>query len=272
MPVPSRIACIIDRKKGVSVKTKAPFVSYVSAKEEVPLDPKTFPGCLPFTRDLHFDFATPVTFFVGENGSGKSTLLEAMAVLARLPISGGGLNETDANHAFEEHSLLAPSLRMAFVKQPRDRYFFRADTQAHLASLLESRQDDPQFAGDPFARYGGRSLHEMSHGEAFMSLMQHRFADGLFLMDEPESALSPQRQLSLLALMHGRVQAGKTQFFIATHSPILLTFPGATIVSFDEGPLERITLEDTSHFQMTRDLLNNPAMYWRHLIHPEKSD
>ena len=212
-----------------------PFVASVTLNDDEPLDLDAFPGNLAFTHDLHLDFVSPVTFFVGENGSGKSTLLEAMAVLARLPISGGGLNETGANHAFAERSILANSLRLAFIKQPKDRYFFRADTQAHFASLLEQRRDDPDFNGDPFMRYGGRSLHEMSHGEAFLSIMQNRFEHGLFLMDEPESALSPQRQLTLLALMHKLVQTKKSQFFAATHSPILLTYPGATIISFDNG-------------------------------------
>lgn len=246
-----------------------PFVAYVTLNDENPLNPDSFPGSLAFTRDLHVDFDSPVTFFVGENGSGKSTLLEAMAVLARLPISGGGLNESGANHAFTERSVLANSLRLAFIKQPNDRYFFRAETQAHFASLLEQRRDDPDFAGDPYTRYGGRSLHEMSHGEAFLSIMQNRFEHGLLLMDEPESALSPQRQLTLLALMHKMARTGRSQFFVATHSPILLTFPNATIISFDEGVLERIDLEDTSHFQITRDLLNNPEMYWRHLSAPD---
>ena len=243
---------------------KVPYVDYVTLNDQ-PLDRLSFPGKLPFTQDLHVDFDSPVTFFVGENGSGKSTLLEAMAVLARLPISGGGLNEMDANHAFAEQSILASSLRLAFIKQPKDRYFFRAETQAHFASLLDQRRDDPTFLANPFSRYGGRSLHEMSHGEAFLSIMQNRFEHGLFFLDEPESALSPQRQLSLLALMVGLVQTEKSQFFIATHSPILLTYPGATIFSFDHGKLERVRLEDTSHFTLTRDFLNNPKMYWRHL-------
>lgn len=242
-----------------------PYVTCVMLDERSHLSPKTFPGKLPFTKNLYLEFDTPVTFFVGENGSGKSTLLEAMAVRARLPLAGGGLNETGSNHAFPEKSLLADAIRVAFIKQPKDRYFFRAETQAHFASLLEQREEDPDFRGDPYTRYGGRSLHHMSHGEAFLSVMQNRFEDGLHLMDEPESALSPQRQLSLLALMHRFVTNGRSQFFIATHSPILMTFPGATIISFDHGKLERITLEETNHYQITKDLLNNPRMYWRHL-------
>ena len=255
-----------------------PYVAHVTLNDTNSLDRDAFPGNLAFTRDLHLAFDSPVTFFVGENGSGKSTLLEAMAVLASLPISGGGMNDFGSRHVFDEQSTLAGSLRLAFIRQPKDRYFFRAETQAHFASLLEQRRDDPDFLlpggvrADPFQGYGGRSLHQMSHGEAFLSVMQNRFDQGLFLMDEPESALSPQRQLGLLALMHNLIRTGKSQFFVATHSPILLTFPGATIVSFDKGPLVRIKLQETSHFKITRDLLNNPEMYWRHLVATDTSD
>lgn len=175
------------------------------------------------------------------------------------------MNEAGRNHAFEEQSILSKHLRLAFHAKPKDRYFFRADTQAYFASLLERRQKDPDFAGNPFDHYGGRSLHHMSHGEAFLSVMQNRFREGLFFMDEPESALSPQRQLSLLALMSDLVKNNASQFFIATHSPILLTFPKATIISFEAGQLQQVELADTSHFQITRNILNNPKQYWRYL-------
>jgi predicted ATPase len=249
----------------------APYLTNVTIREDSQLTRDRFPGSLPFTVDLSLEFDAPVTFFVGENGSGKSTLLEAMAVLAGLPISGGGLNDLGANHAHEEVSQLATSLRMAFLRQPRDRYFFRAETQAHFASLLEQRQQDPDFViqrgvpANPFVSFGGQSLHKLSHGEAFLAVMQNRFRTGLLLMDEPESALSPQRQLTLLSLIHRLVQSGRTQMIAATHSPILLTYPGAHIISFDEGPLRRIRLEETTHYQITRGLLNNPAQYWQHL-------
>ncbi len=249
----------------------APYITSAILKEEHSLDRRTFPGNLPFLHALNLTIDAPVTFFVGENGSGKSTLLEALAVVADLPIAGGGTNELGANHAFHEESLLASSIRVAFLRQPKERYFFRAETQGHLASLLELREEDPDFRmpsgerANPYTRYGGRSLHKMSHGEAFLSIMNNRFGSGLFLMDEPESALSPQRQLTLLALMHRLVSAGNSQFIAATHSPILLTYPGATIISFDGETLSRIRLEETSHFQITRNMLNNPAMYWRHL-------
>ncbi|MCA9058062.1 MAG: AAA family ATPase [Planctomycetaceae bacterium] len=135
--------------------------------------------------------------------------------------------------------------------------------------MLEQRQADPDFDGSPYTRYEGRSLHQMSHGEAFLSIMHNRFDQGLFLMDEPESALSPRRQLTLLALIHKLVNAGQSQFVIATHSPILMTYPGARLICFDEGTLTPIDLKDTSHFQITRDLLNHPEICWLHLVDSE---
>jgi predicted ATPase len=156
-------------------------------------------------------------------------------------------------------------LRPAFRRRPPDAYFLRAEFQAHFASLLDARRDDSEFIGDPYSRYGGRSLHTRSHGEAFLAILEHRIQAGLFLLDEPESALSPQRQLVLLAHMWKQTSAGISQFIVATHSPILLTFPGADLVKFDGGALTRVKLEDTSHYQITRGILHNAESYWKHL-------
>lgn len=250
----------------------APYISYVTLIPDSSIDVTGFPGNLRFVPQLHLEFDSPVTFFVGENGSGKSTLLEAIAVLSGFPISGGGTNDIGASHGLNEDSILANALRLAFVRRPRDGYFFRADLQAHFASLLEQRKADPYFSGDPYMRYGGRSLHVMSHGEAFLSVMQNRLTEGLFILDEPESALSPQRQLTLLALMHDLAHQGKTQFLIATHSAILLTYPGARIVSFDKEQLTSIALTDTSHYRITRGILQSPESYWKHLRNPDASE
>jgi predicted ATPase len=224
-----------------------------------------YPFSLPFVSQLDLGFTSPVTFFVGENGSGKSTLIEAVASVCRLPVSGGGRNELSGGHGPDAASPLAPTLRPSFRRHPPDAYFLRSEFQAHFASLLDARRDDPDFIADPYGLYGGQSLHTRSHGEAFLAILQHRIRAGLFIMDEPESALSPQRQLVLLAHMWQQVASGKSQFIIATHSPILLTFPGADIVSFDGGVLTRVKLEDTSHYQITRGILHNAESYWRHL-------
>lgn len=247
---------------------RAPFISRVSLDPGETLDTSRFPDNLPFLPNLNLRFDTPVTFFVGENGSGKSSLLEALAVLAGLPAGGGGTNELAAGHGVEGGNTLASLVRVAFKQRPKDGYFFRAELQAHFASLLDQRRDDPDFEGNPYKRYGGRSLHTLSHGEAFLAMMQNRFSEDLFLLDEPESALSPQRQLALLAIISDWTRHGRAQFIIATHSPILLTFPGATIVSFDEPSLPRITLQDTSHYQITHGILTSPESYWQHLRDP----
>ncbi len=230
-----------------------------------------FPFNIPAIRSLDLRFARPVTFFVGENGTGKSTVIEALAELCGFPASGGGGNELAARHGPESEAALTTSLRPAFRKRPRDGYFFRAEFQAHFASLLDQRKQDPDFLGDPYSRYGGRSLHTRSHGEAFLAVIQERIGAGLYLFDEPESALSPQRQLTLLARMAQLVREGQSQFIIATHSPILLTFPGADILSFDGEKVEAVKLEDTPHYQITKGILDAPERYWKHLV-PKADD
>jgi len=191
--------------------------------------------------------------------------LEALAALCRLPVSGGGRNELADKHGPEQDSPLAGALRPVFRKRPADGYFLRAEFLAHFASLLDIRAADRDFRGDPYQRYGGRSLYTRSHGEAFLAVLQNRVGAGLFLFDEPESALSPQSQLALLMLMNGMAAGGKSQFVIATHSPILLTYPGADIVSFDSPRLPHVNIEETTHYQITRGILSDPELYWKHL-------
>jgi predicted ATPase len=250
----------------------APYLDQVCVRNERISDGSAFPFSLPFVEELDLRLETPVSYFVGENGSGKSTLIEAIAVLCRLPVSGGGRHELADRHGPETGSELATSLRPSFRRRPRDGYFFRAEFQAHFATLLEERQADPNFiGGDPFARYGGRSLHMRSHGEAFLAMLTSWMAPGIILMDEPEAALSPQRQLTLLAVMARLASRGDVQFLVATHSPILLTFPGASIISFDDPKLPVVRLEDTAHFQITKGILESPARYWKHLLADDES-
>ncbi len=225
----------------------------------------SFPFSLPWLRDLELEFRSAVTFFVGENGSGKSTLIEGLAGLMGLPVAGGGRADLGSSFAPDAQAALAGLLRPIREKRPQDSYFFRAEHQAHYAALLEARRQDPDFIGDPYQSYGGKPLARRSHGEAFMELMQNRMHSGLFLMDEPESALSPARQLALLAMMRDRVDNGHSQFIIATHSPILMTYPGAEILSLDDESLTRVPLEETDHYLITRGVLEHPDRYWQHL-------
>ena len=241
------------------------YLDGVRLHENQPEWTDAYPFHLPWLKDFELTLTAPVTFFVGENGSGKSTLMEALASLVGLPAAGGGRADLGARYTPEEAPALAPLLRPISRRRARDAYFFRAEHQAHYAALLQSRAADPDFIGDPLQHYGGKALAQRSHGEAFMELMQNRLQSGLFLMDEPESALSPARQLALLALIKDRVEQGGSQFLIATHAPILMTYPGAEILSFDEGRLVPVALEDTEHYQITRGVLEHPERYWRHL-------
>lgn len=241
--------------------------SIFTLDERLPPEPR-FPYTLPFVRGLDLDLDRPLTFFVGENGSGKSTLLEAIAELCNFHVGGGGTNDLLYTQ-HEKTSELARALRPRFRHRPRDGLFFRAETLVNFATLLEERDRDPDFLksgggkADPYMRYGGSSLHVRSHGEAFLDVFKNRIHEGLFLIDEPEAALSPQRQLSLLYLLKDRVDRRKVQFLIATHSPILLTFPGAVIINFDDGALHPIPLEQTKHYQITRGILEHPERYWK---------
>lgn len=242
-----------------------PYLDQVVMRDTDFQPTEVFPLNLPWLADMPITFDGPVTFLVGENGTGKSTLIEAIAELSDLPIAGGSRNEAQSSHGPEDRGGLSSALLPWFAQKPIGGFFLRAEFGAHFASLLDERAADPSFTGDPYARYGGRSLHTRSHGEAFLEILQSQIDTGLFLMDEPESALSPQRQLVLLALMHDRVRSGLSQFIIATHSPILLTYPEAIIYSFDDGRLERTSLEETAHYQITHGILEHPERYWRHL-------
>src|SRR5919108_3978911 len=138
-----------------------------------------FPYDIPFVRGLDLTFRKPVTCFVGENGSGKSTLIEAIAEACGLPVWGGSRNEAANRHGPEQRAPLGSALRFAFMRRPRDGYFFRAELQANFATLLDERRNDPDFCADPYERYGGRSLHQQSHGEAFLAVMLNRLRSGM---------------------------------------------------------------------------------------------
>jgi predicted ATPase len=252
--------------------SRAPFLERVFRRpdREFP-DASEFPFCVPFVSKLDLRIRRPVTFFVGENGSGKSTLLECIATFAGLPASGGGRNELNNAYTPENETPLSSFLRPAFRAKPAEGYFLRAEYQAHFAQLLDGRRDDPDFLGDPYQRYGGRSLLTRSHGEAFLAVIQS-FSQGIFLLDEPEAALSPQRQLALMTHMLRLVRTGRAQFIVATHSPILMTFPESQIVDFNVPELPDTTLTQTDHYHVTTGILSSPERYWKHLAADPRDD
>lgn len=233
--------------------------------------PDEHPFSLPVVRNLDLVLRHRITFLIGENGSGKSTIMEAIAEVLGLPLSGGGTTDIGLHHGPRVSSRLGPALRTSFRRRPRDAYFFRGELATHFAALLDARRDDPDFLGNPYARYGGRSLREQSHGEGFLAVMKNRIGDGLYLLDEPEVALSPQRQLALMSLVASHANDHGAQFVIATHSPILMTIPGAEILQIEDGAISPIRLQDTLHYQVTRGILENPDRFWRHMESTDES-
>lgn len=211
-------------------------------------DGEAYPFNLPVVRDLdELTFHPKVTFVVGENGSGKSTLIEALAVAWGFNAEGGSKNfnfETRASHS-PLHQFVRP---IRSTKRAQDGYFLRAESHFNVATQIEELGVGHS--------YGGVSMHEQSHGESFFALLDNRFRGaGLYILDEPEAALSPNRQLSFLVRMHELVGL-KSQFIIATHSPIILGYPDAWIYQTTPKGLERVDYEETDHFQVTRNFLN----------------
>jgi len=230
-----------------------------------------YPFNVPAIRSLRrLEFAASrITFFTGENGSGKSTLLEAIALNYGLSLEGGNRNFVfDSNPAQGDTYPLARAIKLSF-RGPRTRegFFFRAETLWNLATKIDEL--DEEMIGPPILpAYGGKSLHARSHGEAFMTVLDYKFRrSGLFLLDEPEAALSPQRQLSFLILLHQTLRDyPDAQFIISTHSPILLGLPGAQILSFDESGIQPIAYEETPAFVITRRFLNAPEAMMERLL------
>ena len=250
-----------------------------------------FPFDVPVVRALtELSFDTPVTFFVGENGSGKSTLLEALALAARLPTVGSAQAADD--ETLKAQRSLAKSLKLVWNRKSRAGFFLRAEdffgftkqlakTRAEMTQRL-SELDDEYKERSAYAkglaslpvktslaemegRYG-EDLDANSHGQSFLKLFQSRFVPGgLYLLDEPEAPLSPQSQLGLMAMIADML-AQDAQFIIATHSPILLAFPGARIYSFDGGEAKVVEYGALDHVTITRDFLNAPERFLRHML------
>ncbi|CAJ0819904.1 AAA family ATPase [Ralstonia flaminis] len=234
------------------------FVSHVTLRRDTITTFDAYPFSLPAVRALDTLALHPkMTFLVGENGSGKSTLMEAMAVAMGFNAEGGSRNFNFSTHA--SHSALHNHLRIARgFRRPRTEFFLRAESFFNVATNIQRMDEEPGPGGSVIASYGGKSLHAQSHGESFMALLMHRFgSNGLYLLDEPEAALSPQRQLAVLARIHALVRQ-ESQFIIATHSPILMAYPDAYIYQCDGEGIRRIAYEETEHFQVTRDFLANP--------------
>ncbi|HZK61382.1 MAG TPA: AAA family ATPase [Anaerovoracaceae bacterium] len=225
-------------------------------KEKQGLD--DYLSALPAVKNLDcLELSKNVTFLVGENGTGKSTLLEAIAVCYGFNAEGGTKNFSFSSK--ETHSNLYDYITVVKgVKRPKDGFFLRAESFYNVATEVDRLE--------LVNSYGGKSLHEQSHGESFITLVLNRFrGQGIYILDEPEAALSPSRQMTLLAQINQLVKEG-SQFIIATHSPILMAYPGADIYMLDDAGMEITAYEETEHYILTKNFLDNPEQMLHYLF------
>ena len=262
----------------------------ITVREYSSQDKDSFPFDLETVKSLReIQFTSPVTFFVGENGSGKSTVMEAIACAVESITVGSESVKTDKTLAPVRK--LAQYFRLAWTKRTRKGFFLRAeDFFGYAKSMRMTREELEQDLKNVDGDYEGRSkyaadlarmpyrnelaaiqnrygkdLDNYSHGESFLTLFQSRFVpDGLYLLDEPEAALSPNRQLTFISAIKQMLQEN-AQFIIATHSPIILAYPDATILQFHEGQIQQVQYSELEHVKLTKDFLNNPESFLRHL-------
>ncbi|MSP39934.1 MAG: ATP-binding cassette domain-containing protein [Deltaproteobacteria bacterium] len=236
--------------------TSAPFLRHITSLPEK-MDLAKFPfNVLAFSHGMDIEFRGNVTFFVGENGSGKSTLLEAIAECCGFNPEGGHRDHHFAT--FGERSDLAKALRLSWLPKVTEGFFMRAESFYNFATYIDQ--------ASILRAYGGKPLHEQSHGESFLALFTNRFEQGIYILDEPEAALSPQRQLSFLKVIHDLEKPGHAQFLIVTHSPIILSYPGAVLLNLDGDAIREVAYDETDHYRVTRDFLNAPERFYKHLF------
>ncbi|MCA9591645.1 MAG: DUF559 domain-containing protein [Myxococcales bacterium] len=239
-----------------AMSSEAQFLRSVRLVRDRTETAESYPFSLPAIQALDGLEFSAVTYLIGENGAGKSTVLEALAVAFGFNAEGGTINFNFATRA--SHSELHRRLRIVRGPRPATGFFLRAETFYNVATEIERLGVENA--------YGVRRLHEQSHGESFLSLLKNRFGPhGLYILDEPEAALSPSRQLSLLLRMHELVNAG-SQFIIATHAPLVLAYPEAAVFKLDTSGISRITYDEAEQVQLTRDFLSDPARFLRQLF------
>ena len=228
------------------------------------IDTNSYLSHLPIVQYLREDkticFEKDVTFFVGENGTGKSTLLEAIAVAYGFNAEGGTKNFNFSTNS--THSELCDYLTISKSKYAKDGFFLRAESFYNVATNIDELDKEASL----LQSYGGISLHKQSHGESFLSLVHNRFGgNGVYILDEPEAALSPSRLLTLIAEID-RLVKNNSQFIIATHSPILMAFPNAQIYQLTEDGIETVSYKQTEHYQLTKRFLENPEQILQYLL------
>ncbi len=246
--------------------TSANYISSILFDDK--LDKNSYLNNLPvikyLSREKELCLSSNVTFFVGENGTGKSTLIEAIAVAYGFNAEGGSRNFTFSTN--DTHSELCEHITLAKRGFAKDGFFLRAESLYNVATNIDDMDELPSFDAPVIGGYGGVSLHNQSHGESFLSIVQNRFfGNGLYILDEPEAALSPMRLLALMSEIN-RLVKQDSQFIIATHSPILMTFPNAQILEFSHSGIKNVNYRETEHFRLTKSFLDNPDQMLHYLL------
>lgn len=236
----------------------AKYISKIILNE--PVDSHSYLSRIPIIQYLAqhntLELSKSLTFFVGENGTGKSTLLEAIAVAYGFNAEGGTVNFNFSTK--ETHSELYKHLVLGKRAFAKDGFFLRAESLYNVATNIE----EVKMIGS----YGGKSLHNQSHGESFLSIVQNRFSgQGVYILDEPEAALSPMKLLTLMVEID-RLVKNDSQFIIATHSPILMAMPNAEIFEFSNQGIKKTFYQETEHYQITKNFLNNPDKMLKYLL------
>ena len=232
------------------------------------LDKNSYLNKLPvikfLSREKQLKFSSNITFFVGENGTGKSTLLEAIAIAYGFNAEGGSQNFTFSTR--DTHSSLHEYIALGKRGFSKDGFFLRAESLYNVATNIDDLDSLPSFDAPIIGGYGGVSLHNQSHGESFLAIVQNRFfGNGLYILDEPEAALSPKKLLTLMAEIDSLLKKD-SQFIIATHSPILMAFPDAQVLEFSQNGIKEIDYKETEHFKITKSFLDNPERMLHYLL------
>ncbi len=235
---------------------------------EVKTAPKTeFPFTLPlFQKDWQLELSTPITFILGDNGTGKSTFLENLAYNIGFNILGGSEDHFYKNEEVFDSALLSNYIKLTWNEKIKKGFFFRAENFLNFSSYIDevAKEKPSTYLG-----YGGKSLQKVSHGESFLELFKNKFRKtGIFLLDEPEAALSPERQLSLISILNTASKNG-CQFIISTHSPLLIAVPNAKIYEIEDGELVEKSFEDTKQFFLYKTFINNPERYLKYLCNED---
>jgi len=254
-------------KKAPSV-LKAPFLKRLTLLPER-MEGDDYPFNLPILESgqLALSFDRPITFFVGDNGTGKSTLLEAIARQCGFSVLGGGRNQASRDPT--DGPDLAPALRLSWLPKVSKGFFLRAESFFDFASYIDEMGPEAQ---EP---YGGKPLHAQSHGQSFFALFENRLRgarQAIYLLDEPEAALSPQRQIEFLGLLRAWEEPGNVQMIIATHSPIIMSYPRAALLSFDGGRIRPARYTETDHYRVTRRFLMDHESVLRQVFSEDDTD